>query len=70
MQKIKLVRKICLIAGSIYLPAFGCVTTNQLKDFIRTEIAIVGSQVIAEPINDSLAGLTGPQVVEEIVPAL
>ena len=52
-------------------PIFGaCVTTNQLQDFIRSEIAAVSTQVLTEPITDSLADLTGPQVVEEVVPSI
>jgi hypothetical protein len=52
------------------LPAFGCVTTNQLKDFVRTEIAVVATQLLTEPVNQSLFDLTGPQVIEEIVPSI
>lgn len=62
-------RFVVLAAG--VAPAFGaCVTTNQLKDFVRTEIAVVSTQIITEPINDYLFDLTGPQVVEEVVPSL
>lgn len=61
---------IAVLAGNL-APLFGtCTTTNQLKDFIRTEIAVVSTQIITEPINDSLFALTGPQVVEEVVPSL
>ena len=52
-------------------PIFGaCVTTNQLQDFIRSEIAAVSTQILTEPITDSLIDLTGPQVVEEVVPSI
>ena len=52
-------------------PIFGaCVTTNQLQDFIRSEIAAVSTQIFTEPITDSLIDLTGPQVLEEVVPSI
>lgn len=59
-----------LCIASMGLPAFGCVTTNQLKDFVRTEIAVVATQLLTEPVNQSLFDLTGPQVIEEIVPSI
>ncbi len=58
-------------AGAGLTPIFGaCVTTNQLQDFIRSEIAAVSTQILTEPITDSLIDLTGPQVVEEVVPSI
>ncbi len=57
--------------GAGLTPIFGaCVTTNQLQDFIRSEIAAVSTQILTEPITDSLIDLTGPQVVEEVVPSI
>ena len=61
-----------LILAAAGVPAiFGaCVTTNQLQDFIRTEIAAVGTQILTEPVNDALGELVGPQVIEEVVPSI
>ena len=62
--------KLAVVAAGM-TPIFGaCVTTNQLQDFIRSEIAAVSTQIITEPITDSLIDLTGPQVVEEVVPSI
>ena len=67
---IPLVRFIAITAVGL-TPIFGaCVTTNQLQDFIRGEIAVIGTQLLTDPITDSLIDLTGPQVVEEIVPSI
>ncbi len=70
MNNIRRFAKFGVIAAGL-TPIFGaCVTTNQLQDFIRSEIAAVSTQILTEPITDSLADLTGPQVVEEVVPSI
>lgn len=67
---IRLTKVIAVIATGL-VPLFGaCVTTNQLQDFIRSEIAVVATQILTDPINASLSELTGPQVVEEVVPSI
>ncbi len=63
--------KLGVIALAGLAPIFGaCVTTNELRDFILTEIAVVSTNIIADPIDDSLSSLVGPQVVEEVVPSI
>jgi uncharacterized membrane protein len=71
MNRFRHLTKLLPIVVAGVLPQFGaCVTTNQLKDFVRTEIAIVATQIVTDPINGALADLTGPQVVEEVVPSI
>ncbi len=71
MNRIIGLAKFGLLSAIGLMPFFGaCVTTNQLQDFMRSEIAIIGTQILTEPITDSLLDLTGPQVVEEIVPSI
>ena len=71
MNRIIGLAKFGLLSAIGLMPLFGaCVTTNQLQDFMRSEIAIIGTQILTEPITDSLLDLTGPQVVEEIVPSI
>ncbi len=70
MNNIRRLAKFGVVAAGL-TPIFGaCVTTNQLQDFIRSEIAAVSTQILTEPITNSLIDLTGPQVVEEVVPSL
>ena len=70
MNNIRRFTKFSVVAAGL-TPIFGaCVTTNQLQDFIRSEIAAVSTQIITEPITDLLIDLTGPQVVEEVVPSI
>jgi len=71
MKRLAFLRKLYWLAAVALLGQFGgCVTTNQLKDFIRTEIALVATQLASGPINDSLADMAGPQVLEEVVPSI
>lgn len=63
-------RKLLIALAAGLLPAVGCVTTNQFKDFVRSEIALIVTQMISDPIEDDLADLAGPQVVEEVVPSI
>ena len=71
MSSISRTIKLGLVALPGLCPLFGaCVTTNQLQDFIRGEIAVISTQILTDPINDQLFDLTGPQVVEEIVPSI
>ncbi len=71
MNRIIRLAKVGVLCALGLAPIFGaCVTTNQLQDFIRSEIAIIGTQILTEPITDSLLDLTGPQVVEEVVPSI
>ncbi|MCH8054276.1 MAG: hypothetical protein IH895_09460 [Planctomycetes bacterium] len=70
MNNIRRFAKFGVVAAGL-TPIFGaCITTNQLQDFIRSEIAAVSTQILTEPITNSLIDLTGPQVVEEVVPSL
>ncbi len=70
MNNIRRLAKFGVVAVGL-TPIFGaCITTNQLQDFIRGEIAAVGTPILTEPITDSLIDLTGPQVVEEVVPSI
>ena len=71
MSSISRTIKLAVVACIGLCPVFGaCVTTNQLQDFIRGEIAVISTQILTDPINASLSDLTGPQVVEEMVPSI
>ena len=71
MNRVKISIRVALLSILGLAPIFGaCVTTNQLQNFIRTEIAIVTTQILTEPIDDMLQDLTGPQIIEEVVPSI
>ncbi|MCG3137022.1 MAG: hypothetical protein HJJLKODD_00863 [Phycisphaerae bacterium] len=71
MKPIKrMMQVLTVVTAGMVWQAGGCATTNQWHEFIRTEIAVLATQIVSDPLTQPFEDLTGPQVVEEVVPSL